>query len=121
MPCAQPLLSESAVEVAELLLGSISAVVWRFVAFNTAVTAVAELLPGFRSPVAELAVAVALKFAVCPTLTKTTIVALRTVAGSVSPDQLQTTGLCALQTPPALALTETKLVPAGNGNVTLRF
>lgn len=121
MPCAQPLLSGNEVAVAKLLLGSASAVGGRLVELTTVVTAVAELLPGFGSAVAVPAFAVALKLALCATLTEATIVALRTLAGVVGPDQLQTTGLSVLQTPPALGLTETRLVPGGKARLKLTF
>ena len=67
--------------------------------------------------VGEAAVAVADNPANCAGATATTMEAVRAAAGAVTPTQEQTTGLAALQVPPALDPTETKLVPAGNGNV----
>jgi len=83
----------------------------------TNVLAVALLLAAAGSGVIDEAVAVALKFPVCDAATATTTVAARTSVVPVRPDHVHTTGLAALQTPPALGVTETKLVPAGSGKL----
>lgn len=82
----------------------------------TAVAAVAELLPLPGSGVGDEAVAVADRLAVCAAATATTTLTERVPPGTVAPAQEHTTGLAALQAPPALAVAETKLVPVASGN-----
>jgi hypothetical protein len=84
----------------------------------TAVVAVAVLLAGVRSCVAEATVAVALSVGpIADAGTAATTVTLWLAPEAVAPAQVQTTGVAALQLPPALGVADAKVVPAGSGSV----
>ena len=69
------------------------------------------------SVVVEAAVAVALSVPLADGDTATTMVTVRATVGAVTPAQVQTTGLTALQIAPALGVADTNVVPAGSGSV----
>ena len=85
----------------------------------TVVVADAELFAAVGSVVVEADTAVAEIFvpASVAGLTNATTVAICDAPGAVAPAQVHTTGLAALQMPPTLGVTDTKVVSAGNGSV----
>lgn len=92
----------------------------------TVVVVVALLLPETESGLADVAVAVALSTVPLAVAagTPAMMLTLRCAAGAVAPDQEQVTVPLAptaglTQTPPALAVAETKVVVAGNGKAML--